>query len=124
MFFSKDSISTIEDLKASTSTKISEARKKLATKVKNKTSKIGVVTVESAQPPPLPQQPPEKIPEVSGALTPEPEPSRAESPLVSHGASTPNEGNPQNNKTDRILEQILGQLDLLNRVCWKILLLN
>ena len=116
MFFSKDSISTIEDLKASTSTKVSEARKKLATKVKNKTPKIGVVTVESAQPPPLPQQPPEKLPEVSGTLTPEPEPSRAESPQVNQGGSTPNEGNPQN-KTDQILEQILGQLDLLNRVC-------
>ena len=117
ILIAKDSISTIEDLKASTSTKISEARRKLATKVKNKNPKMGVVTVETAQPPPLPTQPPEKLPEVTGTLTPEPEPSRAESPRVGQGASTPNEGNPQN-KTDQILEQILGQLDLLNRVCF------
>jgi len=107
-----DSISTIEDLKASTSTKISEARRKLATKVKNKNPKMGVVTVETTQPPPLPTQPPEKIPDVTGTLTPEPEPSRAESPQVNQ--KTPEKGNPPN-KTDQILEQILGQLDLLNR---------
>merc|ERR1712096_382808 len=71
------------DLQASTSTKISEARAKLASQALKKSPKpqVGVVTVESDAP--LPQQPPSGFVDLSETLTPEPEPSRAESPFNS-----------------------------------------